>query len=105
MAHNIFRDVWNLEPHPQYNHLLVQLNLISKDRERLPSTRTSKNGLREGDGKLEKLYEWVRKKYDKPSKDDDIKIEDQDEMGLFENLEAQKTSHLKGAVVTTVIGK
>jgi hypothetical protein len=54
--------------------------LVSNDKNKLPTTRTSKNGIREGDGKLEKIYEWVRKKYPKPDKDDDVKNENQDEL-------------------------
>jgi hypothetical protein len=101
LSYNIFKDIWNLEPHPVYNHLLIKLNLVSNDKNKLPTTRTSKNGIREGDGKLEKIYEWVRKKYPKPDKDDDVKNENQDELSLFETLAEKKKIHLKGATVET----
>ncbi|QEC68572.1 sensor histidine kinase [Panacibacter ginsenosidivorans] len=101
LSYNIFKDIWNLEPHPKYNHLLIKLNIISNDKSRLPTTRTSKNGIREGDGKLEKIYEWVRKKYKKPDTDEDVRDEDQDEISLFETLRDQKNTHLVGCNATT----
>ncbi len=101
LSHNIFKDIWGLEPHPVYNHLLIQLNLVSQDKNKLPTTRTSKNGIREGDGKLEKIYEWIKRKYPTPEKDDEVKNEDQTEISLFEDLAIEKRRHLEGATVET----
>ncbi len=101
LSYNIIKDIWNIEPHPKYNHLLIKLNIQSNDKNRLPTTRTSKNGIREGDGKLEKIYDWVRRKYPTIDSDDDIKDGDHDEISLFEDLASQKRVHLEGATVRT----
>lgn len=68
LANRLFQEIWEIEPHPSYNHFLVTLNLVSDDRDALPRTRTSKNGIRSGDEKLEKLFEWVRKTHPTPEK-------------------------------------
>lgn len=99
LSYNIFRDVWKLEPHPVYNHLLVRLNLISDDPKKLPTTRTSKNGIREGDGKLEKIYEWVRRKYKHPDKGGDFN--DEDEISLFQTLRDRLNNLLQPDCATT----
>lgn len=59
LEHNLFKEVWGRERHNMYNHLLVVVDLLSDKPERLPPTRTSKNGLRQGDPRLEALYQWV----------------------------------------------
>ncbi len=66
---NLFREVWDIEKHNSFNNFLVQINIKSDRTEALPETRTSKNGLREGDEKLEELYHWIRSKMSKPPKD------------------------------------
>ena len=68
MVYNLFKEIWNIEKHNTYNHLLVRLNLMSDDLANLPRTRTSKNGLRIGDEKLEKLFEWIRSVMPTPPK-------------------------------------
>jgi len=91
LAHNLFKEVWNREPHNMYNHVLVQVDVVSDKRAALPSTRTSKNGLREGDPRLEKLIEWVRLKMPEPPRDVG---RSQDEKDLFEILRALKEKHI-----------
>jgi hypothetical protein len=100
LSYNIFQDVWNLLLHTSYNQLLVRLDIKSDDKKRLPTTRTSKNGIREGDGKLEKLYEWLRKKYPKPERSDDPRYR-RDELDLFQELGEAKKIHLRGSNVST----
>lgn len=68
MCYNLFKEIWNIEKHNAYNDLLITIDLESSDINRLPQTRTSKNGLREGDPKLEKLYEWIRGYLHEPKK-------------------------------------
>jgi Histidine kinase-, DNA gyrase B-, and HSP90-like ATPase len=65
---NLFKEIWSLEPHPLYNHFLVQVNLISQSLDALPKTRTSKNGIRSGDPKLKKLFEWILEVHPNPEK-------------------------------------
>jgi hypothetical protein len=69
MMSNIFKEVWHRENHPSYNHFLVIVNLISDETTKLPKTRTSKNGIRSGDEKLERLFEWIRSTHPTPPKD------------------------------------
>lgn len=83
MAYNLFKEVWGIERHNMYNHFLVRIDIISDDPNRLPITRTSKNGLREGCGKLEKIYEWVL--HHMPTPKEDIGGA-QDEGDLFDEL-------------------
>ncbi len=66
---NLFKEIWSIEEHPSYNHFLVIINLVTQDLNALPKTRTSKNGIRSGDEKLVKLYEWIRKTHPSPQKD------------------------------------
>lgn len=91
LANNLFKAVWNRERHNMYNHLLVLVDVISDDPERLPATRTSKNGLRKGDPRLEALYEWVRRHLPSPKKEIP---EATDEKDLFEELRNQKNFHI-----------
>jgi hypothetical protein len=92
MMSNIFKDIWQLENHPSYNHFLVVINLNSQDRESLPKTRTSKNGIRSGDPKLEKLFEWIRKTHPNPPKD---LANAQSERELVKELKDLKDKHIR----------
>lgn len=69
LCYNLFKEIWGMEKHNSYNNLLVTINLKSKSKQALPRTRTSKNGLREGDEKLEHLYKWIRTYMSVPKKD------------------------------------
>lgn len=69
ICYNLFKEIWGIEKHNSFNSFLVILDLISNNSKALPKTRTSKNGLREGDPHLEKLFEWIKKKVPKPIKD------------------------------------
>lgn len=96
ISYNIFKDIWGIEKHNSYNYLLIRVDIISENRDRLPVTRTSKNGIRKGDDKLEKLYEWVRSYLSEPSKNhNDI----DHEVDLFCELSNQKKIHLTGPKV------
>lgn len=66
ICYNVFKEIWNKEKHNSFNSFLVIVNLKSKNPEVLPKTRTSKNGLREGDPQLEKLYQWILGKVNNP---------------------------------------
>lgn len=52
---NLFKKIWGIENHPSYNQFLGVVNIVSDKLERLPRTKTSKNGLREGDPILSAL--------------------------------------------------
>lgn len=65
---NIFKDIWERENHPSYNHFLAIINLVTDKSSKLPHTKTSKNGIKTGDPKLEKLFDWVRSVFPDPPK-------------------------------------
>ncbi len=87
LCYNLFKEIWGIEKHNSYNYLLVVLNLKSQNKDSLPKTRTSKNGLREGDPKLEKLYSWIKSNMPEPKKD--LSMADH-ETDLFEELRKNK---------------
>lgn len=87
LCYNLFKEIWGIEKHNSYNYLLVTINLKSDNKEALPRTRTSKNGLREGDEKLEALYSWILSYMKEPHKD--ISMSDH-ETDLFETLRDYK---------------
>jgi hypothetical protein len=92
MMSNIFKEIWHLENHPSYNHFLVTINLNSQNRQCLPKTRTSKNGIRSGDPKLEKLFEWIRNTHPNPPKD---LANAQSERDLVKDLRDLKDKHIR----------
>ena len=86
---NLFYEIWGREKHNSYNNFLVRINIVSDDPEALPQTRTSKNGLREGDKKLEKLFAWIRSKLNNPPKDMSFAVHETD---LFDKLKEMRSS-------------
>lgn len=89
--YNIFVEVWGKEPHNMYNHVLVIVDVESDDPARLPSTRTSKNGYRQGDPRLVAIYEWVRRHMPELPKDVSQAV---DEGDLFDELKNHKNLHV-----------
>ncbi len=83
ICYNIFKEIWNKEKHNSYNSFLVIINLKSNNSNALPKTRTSKNGLREGDPQLAKLYQWILGKVNDPPKKADLATNETD---LFAEL-------------------
>lgn len=98
IAYNLFRTVWNLERHNMYNHVLVIVDIRSDDLRRLPPTRTSKNGFRQGDARLEALYEWVRRRMPTPPRDIGQAYHEAD---LFDEVENHKRLHIPEPKVVT----
>ena len=98
IATNIFQEIWDIEKHNSYNYLLIKLNLISDNLDDLPTTRTSKNGIRKGDRKLNDLFAWVREYLSEPQKSlKDIKHE----VDLFKKLQELKKSQLPNLQTVT----
>lgn len=90
ICHNLFKEIWGLEKHNSYNHLLITIDLKSDNSSALPKTRTSKNGFREGDPRLEKLFEWIRSNMKEPPKN--VSLTDH-EVDLFEQLRQKKEKY------------
>lgn len=93
LEYNIFSDIWNIERHNSYNTLLIQIDLQSDNHDVLPVTRTSKNGLRNGDPKYVALCDWIRQLMPTPYKTNDSRAI-QDERDLFEQIREAKDIHL-----------
>lgn len=91
MGH-LFSEIWQIEEHPSYNHFLAIIDLVSSNRDALPKTRTSKNGIRSGDEKLEKLFEWIKNTHPKPEKNLAGAIKERE---LVEELAKQKEKHIR----------
>ena len=92
---NVFKDIWGIEMHPHYNHFLAQINIISQDRNRLPKTRTTKNGIRMGDEKLLELYSWIRKLFPNPPRLTSGAVSERE---LLDDLKRLKEIHLPDEV-------
>ena len=100
LRYNLFKDIWGIEKHNSYNHLLIIVNVKSKHKDRLPTTTTSKNGLRQGDAKLDRLYEWIRSYMSDPVKNDSLIDHETDKFEtLCKNL--KKYNKTKNKVVDT----
>lgn len=93
LENNIFSDIWSIERHNSYNSLLIQIDLESQNPKALPVTRTSKNGLRNGDSKYVELCDWIRSLMPTPYKNNDSRTV-QDERELFEQIAHAKDIHL-----------
>lgn len=91
MMRNLFKRIWGIENHPSYNHLLVLVNVVSDDLSKLPRTRTSKNGIRSDDPKLEKLLEWIHSVHPKPEKKSSGAVSERE---LVRELKTLKEKHL-----------
>lgn len=92
LAANIFNEIWAKEKHNTYNHLLIRINVISTDSERLPTTTTTKGGFRKDDYKLDAIYEWIRSKLPEPRGKDELA---DSELDLFKKLQEIKENTLK----------
>ncbi len=91
IENNIFTEVWGKEPHNMYNHILVIVDIVSDVPERLPFTRSSKNGYRQGDPRLIAVYDWVRRHMPELPKDIGYAV---DETDLFDELKNHKNLHV-----------
>lgn len=92
IEYNIFKDIWKAERHPSQNHFLLQIDLKTDKPERLPKTRCTKNGFRQGDEKLEALYSWIRHMVPEPTKEISLT---HSESELFDQLARYKNAHIR----------
>lgn len=99
LMNNIFKEIWGVENHPSYNHFLAKVNLVSSERNRLPKTRTSKNGIRSGDDKLNVLYHWIRNTHAKVHKEIAGAVREKE---LVDELEQNKIANIRSATKSIV---
>jgi hypothetical protein len=98
ISYGLFKEIWGIEKHNSYNYLLIKLNIKSDTAKFLPTTRTSKNGIRKGDPKLDALFAWVKSYLPTPQKS----TRDIDhEIDLFEELKRIKLIHLPDPKIVT----
>lgn len=90
LCYNLFKEIWRLEKHNAYNYLLIILDIKTNDISYIPKTRTSKNGFRNGDEKLEALFNWIRSNLSVPSKETSLSDRETD---LFEILASYKEKY------------
>lgn len=87
IKNNLLTEIWeNVDQHNRFNNFLVRINLVSNNKDSLPSTRSSKNGFRQGDPKLMGLFNWIRKHCPSPYENKNFR----DEIHLFEELKNLK---------------
>lgn len=92
---NVFKEIWGIEIHPHFNHFLAQINIITDDRDKLPKTRTTKNGIRMGDTKLLELYSFIRKMFPTPPRLTSGAVSEKE---LLDDLKEKKEVHLPDEV-------
>lgn len=67
IKNNLLTEIWPTKvPHNSMNSFLVIINIISEEPDRLPPTRSSKNGFKAGDPRLLGVYKWVRSQMHEP---------------------------------------
>lgn len=89
IENNIFHEIWGKKMHPAYNHLIVQVDLEYDNIEAAPSTRSSKNGFRAGDPRLDELFRWIKTNVELPPQDKEGK-EDKLKAALKRKLDAKE---------------
>lgn len=70
---NVFHEIWGKKIHNTYNHLIVQVDLEYDSLDAAPSTRSSKNGFRAGDPRLEELFRWIKTNVELPPQSKEAK--------------------------------
>lgn len=93
IEYNLFKEIWGIEKHNKYNYLLIRIDLISEDQNKLPMTRATKNGLRQGDIRLNKVYSFILEHLPEVTGEIDSDGID-DEVDLFVELERIKQQQL-----------
>ncbi|KWU61137.1 ATP-binding protein [Priestia megaterium] len=83
IAYNLLDEIWPRDNHPSTNGFLLQANIISSDRDVLPSTDRTKTALLESDPKTQSLYDWIRKQCPKLPK---AKPSELRELDMFNRL-------------------
>lgn len=96
----LFTEIWGIERHNSYNHILIRINIESKHPERLPSTTTTKGNLRRDDPKLEKIFEWIKSKLPYPPKGPS-KVSTEKE--LFKKLAEKKKMRYKDIDSSSIV--
>lgn len=68
IEYNLFQEIWGEKAHNSQNHFLCQVNLKYDHIDAVPATRSSKNGFRVNDPRLDELFRWVKNNVEKPKK-------------------------------------
>lgn len=85
MVDNLFTSIFNVATHNSYNHMIIQIDVVTDDINKLPLTKVNKNNILEGDSKYEGLKSFIRGKFNKSLAMDNEYKENQLVKMLFEN--------------------
>ena len=101
LVYNLFTDIWHKEKHNCFNHFIGKINLISDDKNSLPSTKTAKNAFKTSDSKYEELLRWIFQKH--PNIEEIEESNDSfNEVKLFKDLAQNMKTHLsRNDTITT----
>lgn len=85
MVDNLFTSIFNTVTHNSYNHMIIQIDVVTDDINKLPLTKVNKNNILEGDSKYEGLKSFIRGKFNKSLAMDNEYKENQLVKMLFKN--------------------
>ena len=85
IEHGLIKQVWGRSIHNSQNAFLAQIDLQTDSWDALPSTKNAKNGFREEDPRLRKLFRWIRANVQLPPSSRETK-----EQKLLAQLAAKK---------------
>lgn len=85
MVDNLLTSIFNVTSHNSYNHMLLQIDVVTDDINQLPLTKVNKNNILEGDRKYDGLKSFIRNKFNKSLAMDNEYKENQLVKKLFEN--------------------
>lgn len=85
MVDNLLTSIYNVTSHNSYNHMLVQIDIVTDDINKLPLTKVNKNNILDGDSKYDGLRRFINYRFNKKlAMDNKYKENDLVEQ-LFEN--------------------
>ena len=101
LVYNLFTDIWHKEKHNCFNHFIGKINLISDNKNSLPSTKTAKNAFKTSDPKYEELLRWIFQKHPNIGEIEESN-DNFNEVKLFKDLAQNMTTHLsRNDTITT----
>lgn len=85
MVDNLLEDIYSVKSHNSYNRMLIQIDIVTDDITKLPSTRVNKNDILEDDGKFIGVKKFVANNFSKELVSDKKYDEKKLVRKLFEN--------------------
>ncbi|CAI2554758.1 hypothetical protein AKUA2003_01110 [Apilactobacillus kunkeei] len=88
MVDNLLTSIFNVTSHNSYNHMILQIDVVTDDINKLPLTKVNKNNILDGDSKYDGLKRFIRGKFNKSLAVDNEYKENQLVKKLFKNRQA-----------------